>query len=254
MFWGFVFRLFVGAFVAPIAFSFMLIPLASLLALTMRGAVAKPSPIRTYPIFALLFLAQMYFWGLWAAYCAYLATTCAADANVGHRWLYYVVAFLFVTAPLGYLSGMERSSAGSAAEDRAVQKGSGLYAGLTIIAFLVFAISPPLVVPAYGWFVAFAVPVEGRARLVLEEKYFGILDRWVARGGPTKEIQTVVQTCDKLVMLESSSPTEILRLSTIDRDEFRFRADVCTKMTANRVYPQPEFRDKTMVSMICDGN
>jgi hypothetical protein len=255
--WDFVIRLLIGAFVAPIAFSFMLVPLASLLALTMRGAGAQPSPFRTYPIFALLFLAQMYFWGLWAAYCASLAVTRVAfDADAGFRWLYYAVAFLFVMAPLGYLTSMERSSARSSGEARHVQWGAGLYSSLTIIAFVAFAVLPRLMnlIPAYGWVVLWNFPVEGQSQVLrsLEESYFGTLDSWVTRGGPTAELQkSVIDTCGKLVMV-GLSPGERLRLSTTKRDEYRFRVDVCTKMTANRVYPQSEFRNKKLVAEICD--
>jgi hypothetical protein len=82
--------------------------------------------------------------------------------------------------------------------------------------------------------------------------YFSTLDGWVKRGGPVSEIQdTVVQTCGKLVMLTVNA-SEKLALATTQRDEFHFRVDVCTKMTANRVYPQPEFEKKDIVSMICD--
>lgn len=34
----------------------------------------------------------------------------------------------------------------------------------------------------------------------------------------------------------------MLRLATVQRDEYGFRVDVCAKITGNRVYPQPEFR------------
>ena len=39
---------------------------------------------------------------------------------------------------------------------------------------------------------------------------------------------------------------------TIQRKEFHFRVDVCTKMTVNRVHRQPEFEKKHIVKMICD--
>ncbi len=44
---------------------------------------------------------------------------------------------------------------------------------------------------------------------------------------------------------------ERLELMTIYRDEFDFRVDVCTKMTVNRVYKQPEFENPEMVNTIC---
>ena len=86
----------------------------------------------------------------------------------------------------------------------------------------------------------------------LEEEYFQTLDGWVKRGGPVIEIQdTVVKTCGKLVML-TASHAEKASLSTIKRDKFHHRVDVCTKMTVNRIHPQPEFEKKEIIRKICD--
>ncbi len=249
MFWGFVLRLLVGAFLAPIVFSFMVVPLLGLLSLTVRKDASKLSPIG-YPIFALLFLAQFYFWGMWAAYCAALAVFRAPD--VTHAWLYYIVAFLFVTAPVGYLTSKELASAGSVREVRGIQGGATLYSGFAIVAFVAFSVWPGLMVFPYGWFIGLTVPTEGRAARALEEQYFRTLDGWVTRGGPIEEVQgTVVWTCGKLVMLDAT-PSEKVRLSTSEREEFHFRVDVCMQMTVNRVHPQPVLQKKEMVTMICD--
>lgn len=86
----------------------------------------------------------------------------------------------------------------------------------------------------------------------LEENYFSTLDGWVKRGGQVSEVQnTVVETCGKLVMLTVSA-SEKVALATTQREEFHFRVDACTKMTVNRVHPQPEFEKKEIVKMICD--
>jgi len=85
----------------------------------------------------------------------------------------------------------------------------------------------------------------------LEDKYFEILDGWVQRGGPTDEVQeTVVKTCGELVMYTASA-SEKLSFMTYEREEFHFRVDACTKMTAHRLYPQPEFQNREIVKMIC---
>ena len=87
----------------------------------------------------------------------------------------------------------------------------------------------------------------------LEDKYFRTLNSWVERRGPIEEVQgTVVATCGKLVML-NAGPAERARLSTTDREEFHFRVDVCTKMTVNRVHPQPEFEKRDLVFRICNN-
>ena len=86
----------------------------------------------------------------------------------------------------------------------------------------------------------------------VESNYFSTLDGWVSRGGPVNEVQgTVAETCGKLVMATAGGAEKLL-LSTTQREEFHFRVDVCVKMTINRVHPQPEFKKKKIVTMICD--
>lgn len=89
------------------------------------------------------------------------------------------------------------------------------------------------------------------AAAALEHKYLATLSSWVARGGPIAEVQdTIVGTCGKLIMVTASA-AERTALTTTDRSEFDMRVDVCTKMTVNRVHPQPEFRDTAIVNAIC---
>jgi hypothetical protein len=96
------------------------------------------------------------------------------------RWLYYALAFLFVLAPRGYLSSKERQSASSSEEAHNIQWGSILYSGLTVIAFVAFAVSPQLMnlIPPYGWVALWNFPVEGQSQVLrsLEESYFETLD------------------------------------------------------------------------------
>ena len=88
----------------------------------------------------------------------------------------------------------------------------------------------------------------------LEEQYLSALDNWVSDGGNINTIQSiVVGYCGKLVMITVDSE-ERVALSTTDRDEFYFRVDVCTKLTVNRVYPQPEFEKLETIKTICDKN
>jgi len=76
------------------------------------------------------------------------------------------------------------------------------------------------------------------------------LDAWVEAGADPKAIQTVVENCGQLVMAQAGW-FERIQLATYLRDELDFRVDVCTKMTANRVYKQPEFDNPEAVKMIC---
>ncbi len=86
----------------------------------------------------------------------------------------------------------------------------------------------------------------------LEAKYFSALDGWVQRGGKAQGYQSdVVDICGKLV-IASATISEVLTLPTIQREEFDFRVNVCTKTTAHRVYRQPELNDQALVQEICD--
>ena len=86
----------------------------------------------------------------------------------------------------------------------------------------------------------------------LELNYYDKLNEWVIRGGQAEEVQSrVVETCGKLIML-IASPDERIEFISTQEEEFHFRVDVSTKMTVNRVHKQPEFKNKEIISKICD--
>jgi hypothetical protein len=96
--------------------------------------------------------------------------------------------------------------------------------------------------------VAFAV-----LRDHLYNLYVHRLDTWVSSGGDAKTVQSeLVEPCGKLVLTQAGS-FERLELLTFYRDEFDFRVDVCVKITANRLYKQPEFEKPEMAALICKG-
>jgi predicted NUDIX family NTP pyrophosphohydrolase len=97
-----------------------------------------------------------------------------------------------------------------------------------------------------------AVAAGNNLQAQLQQKYFATLDGWATSGGPRERIDSeVVQTCGKLALIYGSAAENVALLA--DKEELNFRADVCTKMTVNRVYQQPEFQNPEMVSKICDG-
>ena len=87
-----------------------------------------------------------------------------------------------------------------------------------------------------------------------KEFYLARLDHWVATGGDPKTIQQeLVENCGKLVSV-TSPVLQTIDYLWIDRAEYDFRVDVCVKITANRLYPQPEFQKPELVKMVChDG-
>ncbi len=270
MFWGFLLRLWIGAFIAPFAFSLVLAPLLWLAGRTMRRDEARPS-LLTYPVIVVTAAAQWYFWGLWAAYCAALVVARTAHPEVTHTWLYYAVAVQSVLTPIAYLAAKERASAQSQREIQGITSGTLLYSGVAIVAFVVFVFWPGLMRVPYGWAIDAPGAVVQEAEKddpltrVLEPKYLADLDAWVARGPVFREgekvddaavkarVQPVVETCGKLVMLTATAKEKTAFLTT-DRAEFDFRVDVCTKMTVNRLHEQPQFQKPELVRAVCDSS
>jgi hypothetical protein len=94
-----------------------------------------------------------------------------------------------------------------------------------------------------------------------EQVYWKRLDGWVALlrekppvGATNDEmreiLRPVVETCGKLVMLRAGALGS-LSLSTVNRDEFDYRVDVCTTLTVHRVWRQPKLRRRDMVDLVC---
>jgi hypothetical protein len=91
---------------------------------------------------------------------------------------------------------------------------------------------------------------------VFRDRFFNVnmerLDKWVGGGGDASTLNSeVVTDCNNLVLSQAGA-LERLELLFIFRDELHFRIGVCTKMTVNRVYKQPEFENSKIVNMICD--
>ena len=252
MFWGFVLRLFIGDLVAVFAFSLMIVIFLRILQPTATKSEWKALP-DDYPRLGLLLFAQLCYWGMWAAFCAALAWVRSFNQGLMAAFGYYAIAFFFLIGPLAYLSSKEQTVAISGQEVRGIRRGTTLYRGFAIAAFIIFALWPRLMftIKAYGWILAFTVPIEERFGDAIQEQYFRVLDGWVARGGPFSEVDTmVVPACGKLVMARLGTGEKIA-LSTIRREDFRFRVDVCAKTTVNRVYPQPDLTAKN-VAAVCD--
>jgi hypothetical protein len=135
---------------------------------------------------------------------------------------------------------------GNAAEIKSLNIGPQRLTKLKIKTFIVAALVIVALVIVVG---SFTLAV---FRDALFDLYTKRLDAWVSSGGDVKTGQTeVVETCGKLVLSQAGA-FERMQLLTFYRAEFDFRVDVCLKMTANRLYKQPEFEKPEMVAMICD--
>src|SRR2546426_1114024 len=77
-FWSYLFKLFIGSMLTPIIFSFLMLPLYYLQYLTLKKENAKLT-ILIYPLLAVSVVGQIYFWGLWAAYCSAITASYASS-------------------------------------------------------------------------------------------------------------------------------------------------------------------------------
>jgi hypothetical protein len=150
-FWGFFFRLLVGSIILPVVFSFLVAPLFGLLYLTMKKEETKMT-VLSYPVLGLLFVAQLYFWGLWAAYCSSLVAIYSSSSEVTSKCFYLLIGFGFCASPIGWLAYKEQTTAESSTERKGIQKGASMYGLLAIVAYIVFSIWPRLMYLPYSWF------------------------------------------------------------------------------------------------------
>ena len=148
MFWGLILKLLIGSVVAPVVFSFILMPFFGLTYLITK----KNKKILNYLASGLLFIVQAYYWGMWAAYCSNLALSYSEQPEINYKWVCYIVGLLFCLAPISWLTYKEKSSAESTDRQNKIQKGANLYSVITLLAFVVFSIWPQFMNLLYGWF------------------------------------------------------------------------------------------------------
>ena len=155
MFWKFIITMIVADFVCTIAFSLLVVAIMSPLLLAARKERAA---IPVAVVVAILGGAlQIYFWGLWAAFCCATAAKFSALPEVSYHWVYYVIAFMCCTAPLGYLASQEVAAAENAAEANNTRRGTSMYGAIAIGAFILFCIWPNLYSWPYSWALAYLV-------------------------------------------------------------------------------------------------
>lgn len=134
-----------ASFIFPTVFLFLMLPAVGIViaAVALKGEAAfqdKPPTLLVVIGFA---LNAYVLWG-WAAFMSGLAGYYAANPEVIHGWLYYVVAFFFSMSPLGYMASKER-------DDESL---TGCHTILAGVAFVVFSIWPVSAHCLYGWLIS----------------------------------------------------------------------------------------------------
>jgi hypothetical protein len=140
---GFLLILLVSSFAATVAYALLMMLFVPLF------SVAARLPSLTYPAVGISFVAQAYFWGVWAAHCSVLAARWADSASF--PMLYYLLALSASAGPIGWMSHKEMATARSVREVVGIQRGTALYGLLVAVAFIVFSIWPASRHMVYGW-------------------------------------------------------------------------------------------------------
>jgi len=143
-----VILLFAG-FLAVLIFSVGL--MACLAPLTLFKKSERPPKVIILPFFGIAAVYQIYFWGLWSAFCVAMTIRFTQKPEVNWDWLYWIAGFMWCISLIGWLAHKERQGSQSLEEARGIQKGTTLYSLIAIAAFLVFAFAPSLMLPPYGW-------------------------------------------------------------------------------------------------------
>jgi hypothetical protein len=141
--------LLISAFISIIVFSIGLF--AFLVPTALFFKKKPPSKIFSFPIFVLSAIYQIYFWGLWATFCVTITNIYVSAPDVTLNWLYWICSFLWCISVIGWLFSKEKQKNISAEEMIKLQRGTIFYSFIATIAFLVFAFSPTLMLPSYGW-------------------------------------------------------------------------------------------------------
>lgn len=138
--------LLVAGFPAAFVFALVVMGLATPLV-----ALRNASRIALVPFTALLFLAQAYFWGAWAAFSVGLTRRFIAKPEVTWDWLYWIAGFGLCTSLVGWFASKERAAAQAAEEPPPSAGGAAMYWAICAVLFLIFAIWPVAMDLPYGW-------------------------------------------------------------------------------------------------------
>jgi hypothetical protein len=94
------------------------------------------------------------------------------------------------------------------------------------------------------------VPEDERMKQI-KAFYFAKLDKWTLSPEPTTMQDQVVTTCGMLTIFSAPPETAKKYLNGDERDEFDARVDACSKLTAHRAWPQPDFAKPQTVDLVC---
>lgn len=149
MFWQFSIPLFIASIIFPFVYALVITPFFGLLVLlvaseelTKETRLQALMPVFSYPVMAIMSIANVYILAGWSAYCAFRTVAFASHPEVTHGWLYYITGFSLCEGPLGYMASKEGPE---------TPTGTFLHVVIAMAAFVVFCIWPILMDLPYGW-------------------------------------------------------------------------------------------------------
>lgn len=141
--------LLLAGIIAISTFSIGLMLLLAPLALFTRSG--KRSKAIVLPFVGIVGIFQIYFWGIWAAFCVALTIRFTQKPDVTWDLLYWLAGFGWCISLICWLVHKEMQSSQSPEEAQGIQKGTILYSLIAIVAFLFFAFAPSYILPPYGF-------------------------------------------------------------------------------------------------------
>ena len=82
--------------------------------------------------------------------------------------------------------------------------------------------------------------------------YLAKLDKWVLNPDPNTAQDQVVSGCGVLTIISATPDAAGNFLKGEEREEFDARVDACTKLTAHRAWPQPDFAKPQTIDLVCN--
>ncbi len=141
--------LFISGLLSLFFFSFGVMTFLSQLALLAKSD--NPPKMLIFSLRGIAGISQIFFWGLWSAVCVVITIKYAQRSGVTWPWLYWVSGFIWCASPMGWLAYQERSRGQAVNNVQKARKGSTACSLVAIVAFIVFAFSPKLIAPPFGW-------------------------------------------------------------------------------------------------------
>ncbi len=148
-YWKMILYLGVGDFIATLLYS-LLVVLTMLLTIGIVKGAGKlnlgniGTLIIAIPKIIVSIFLQVYFWILWASFCAFTVLYFIDSPKVVHNWLYYLTGFIAVAGPMSYLSYKEQETETSGKEKRRISRYAGFYIFISVAAYVLFCFLPKL--------------------------------------------------------------------------------------------------------------